>query len=220
VNRIQTVKQIQEHLVECVLKGPRPPSDEIALLSQEYQEVWRGHGEAPVEAAPVTTWDRIRRWLPKFEAPAELWFVGETERLHRRKRWIESEQLANLHRIESVLADNENLRRRLVAHDRELAQRIEQGCTESEVQRLVRLQRRNQRKLAELDRIERKLLTTVRRNALDYLDFIKRLAVRQECGPPCEAASQLDPFAVLGAVLTLSRINDMARNVKKLAQRK
>ena len=67
VNPKRTVEQIRGQLVNCILKGPRPPSDEMALLSQEYQDVWQVHDETPAEAKPVTTWDRIRRWFSKSE---------------------------------------------------------------------------------------------------------------------------------------------------------
>ena len=220
MNPKRTVEQIRGQLVNCILKGPRPPSDEMALLSQEYQEVWQVHDETPAEAKPVTTWDKIRRSFSKSTTSADLLFVNEIEQQHRRKRWIESEQLASLRRIESLLEDNEDLRRRLLAHIHELSRRIDQCCGKAEVQQLAKLLRRNQRKLAKLDRSERKVLTSVRHNTLQYLDFIKRLETRQECGPPREAASQFDLFAVLGGVLTLSAIHDMARNVKKLAQQK
>ena len=220
MNPKRTVEQMRGQLVSCILKGPRPPSDEMALLSQEYQDVWQVRDETPAEAKPVTTWDRIRRWFSKSETQADLLFMSEIEQLHRRKRWIESEQLASLCRIESLLEDNENLRRRLLAHGQELSRRIEQCCEDPELQQLARLRRRNQRKLTELDRSERKVLTSIRHNMLQYLDFTKRLETRQECGHPREVASQFDLFAVLGGVLTLSAIHDMARNVKKLAQQK
>ena len=220
MSQMKIVEQIREHLVTSILQGPKPPSDEMALLGLEYQEVWRTHAEAPIDATPVTVLDRICRWLPKSQTPAELLFKQEMERLHRKRRRIESEQLISLHGIERLLEDNENWRQRLLEQNRELAQRITQRRTESESQQFSRLQRSNRQKLAELDRGERKLLVAVRRNALEYHDLMKRLEARQEFGPARESAEELDPFAVFGAVLTLSRINDMARNIKKLTEQK
>ena len=230
-----SVEQIRKQLVVHILQGPKPPSDEMALLSREYQELWRTRDETATSTAPVTLMDRLRCYLPKSEAPDEYALKRETERLHRKKRRTESEQIASLHRTEGLLVDNENWRQRLLKQNRRLAQEIERCRAESEqtltpaqavsvrreIQDLVQLHRQNSRKLAELNRCERRLLAAVRRSVLEYLDLIKRLEAHQEHGRlSLDAASKLDPFVVLGAVLTLSRFNDMARNINKLANQR
>ena len=106
-NHKQTVDEIRQLLVTSILAGPKPPPDEMALLSQDYQEVWRAEGGEQGDATLAAVLDKSARWFKRPRTPAEHAFDQETEQLLRKKRWIESEQLARLSRIEKLLAGDE-----------------------------------------------------------------------------------------------------------------
>ncbi|MHC4406230.1 MAG: hypothetical protein ACYTG0_41885, partial [Planctomycetota bacterium] len=112
------IDHIRHQLVTNVLSWPMPPPDEMALLSQEYQDVWLARGEGSDNATLATVLDEPGQWFPKLRTPAEHAFDLETERLLRKKRWVESEQLASLARMEKLLAGDERWRRNVREHNR------------------------------------------------------------------------------------------------------
>lgn len=236
---MQIINQIRQQLITNVLMGPKPPPDELALLSQEYQEVWQVDSEAPVDAILVTMLDEPGQWFNKPRTPAEHAFDQGTEQLLRKKRWIESEQLASLARMEKLIADNERWRNSVLEHNRKLNQQIEACRAEAEQattpvqataarRRLLKLQkahRANLKKRAELERTREKVLSATRRNAIEYLGLVKRLEARKEYRRLLRkqervASGGLGLWGTLGAILAVHDFQKMANGIDKLAKKK
>ena len=128
----QIIDQIQQQLVTNILAGPKPPLDEMALLSQEYQDAWQTKDETPADAILVTMLDKPGQWFGKPRTPAEYAFDQETEQLLRKKRWVESEQLTSLAKVEKSLANNERWRQSVLEHNRKLNRQLEKCRVDSE----------------------------------------------------------------------------------------
>ncbi len=238
-NHKQTVDEIRQLLVTNILAGPQPPPDEMALLSQEYREVWRAEGGDQGDATLATVLDKPARWFKRPRTPAEHAFDQETEQLLRKKRWIESEQLARLSRIDKLLAGDERWQQQVLQQNRELDQQIEACRTECEQaptsaraenarRRLLdcqRVRRANLKKLTELERMQRKVLLAVRRDAIEYVGMVKRLEARKGCRKLLRkrertAQGGLGFFGTLGAMCAIHDFQKMADGIDKLAKRK
>jgi cell division septum initiation protein DivIVA len=236
-NPKQIIEQIRQLLVTNIRAGP--PPDELALLSQEYQDVWRARGEGSDDATLATVLDEPGQWFPKPRTPAEHAFDLETERLLRKKRWVESEQLASLARMEKLLAGDERWRHNVLKQNRKLAQQIEacraavEHATTSAQAKTARrrilacqkTRRANLRQLAELDRAQTKVLSATRRNAIEYLGMVKRLEARKSDRRLLrkrERASRdgLGILGTLGAVCAINDFQKMAHGIDKLAKKK
>ena len=126
------IDQIRQQLLTNILVGPKPPLDEMALLSQEYQDAWQAKGEVPADAILATVLDGPGQWFAKPRTPAEHAFDQEAEQLLRKKRWAESEQLTSLAKVEKLLANNERWRQSVLEHDRKLNRKLEQCRVDSE----------------------------------------------------------------------------------------
>lgn len=236
---LQIIDQIRQQLVTNILAGLKPSPDEMILLSQEYQEVWQVDNEAPVDAILATVLDEPGQWFNKSRTPAEHAFDQETEQLLRKKRWIESEQLASLARMENFLAGDERWQQRVVEQNQTLNQQIEACQAEAEqattpVQataarhRLLKFQkahRANLKKRAELERTREKVLSATRRNAIEHLGLVKRLEARKEYRRLLRkqervASGGLGLFGTLGAILAVHDFQKMANGIDKLAKKK
>ena len=236
---IQTIDQIRRQLATSILQGPKPPPDEMVLLSPAYQDVWRTNGEIPADATAVTMLDPIGRWFGKPRTPAEHAFDQETEQLLRRKRWIESEQLANLATVERLIANNERWRQRLLEHNRKLNRQLEKCRVDFEkattpaqataAQRRFRqcqkLRQTNLSKLARVRQTEQKVLHSARRNAIEYLGMVKRLEARKGYRKLLRkreraASGGLGLWGTLGMILFINDFQKMAHGIDKLAKKK
>jgi hypothetical protein len=235
----QIIDQIRQQLITSILAGPKLPPDEMALLSQEYQEVWQVDNEAPVDAALLALLDGPGQWINKPRTQAEHTFDQETEQLLRKKRWVESEQLASLARIKKLLAGDERWQQRVIEQNRKLHQQIEACRAEAEQatspakaraarHRLLNLQqarRANLKKLAELDRTQRKVLSATRHNAIEYLGMVKRLEARKEHRKLLRkqeraASGGLGLWGTLGMIFAINDFQKMAHGIDKLAKKK
>jgi hypothetical protein len=238
-SRREIIAQIRQQLATNILAGPKPPLDEMCLLSQEYQDVWQAGSEVPIDTTAVTMMDPIGRWFAKPRTPAEHAFDQETEQLLRKKRWIESEQLTSLAKVEKLFADNERWRQSVLEHNRKLNRKLEQCRVDSEqattsaqaaaVQRRIRqCQKARQANLAKLARVrqtEEKVLRTARRNAIDCLGMVKRLEARKGYRKLLRkrerpAGGGLGLWGTLGAILAIHDFQKMAHGIDKLAKKK
>jgi hypothetical protein len=238
-SRREIIAQIRQQLATNILAGPKPPLDEMCLLSQEYRDVWQAGSEAPVDAILATVFDEPGQWFNKPRTPAEHAFDQETEQLLRKKRWVESEQLDSLARMEKILAGDERWQQRVIEQNRKLNQQIEACQAEAEQattptqetaarHRLLKLQKARQtnlKKLAEMDRTQRKVLTATRRNAIDYLGMVRRLEARKEYRKLLRkqervASGGLGLWGTLGAILAINDFQKMAHGIDKLAKKK
>ncbi|NQT16564.1 MAG: hypothetical protein HQ582_27640 [Planctomycetes bacterium] len=236
---MQIIDEIRQQLVTGILAGPKPPPEEMALLSQEYQDVWRAEDEEPSDALLATALDENSHWSAKPRTPAEHTFAQETERLLRRKRWIESEQLTSLTRIEQLLTDDERWRQNVLEQSRTLSQQIE-ACREecqlapppaqAAAARRCILECQNARRanvaaLAKLDRAQEKALSAIRRSAIEYQGLLKTMEARKGCrrlvGERERAASGgLGILGTIGMVLAIHDFQKMAHGIDKLAKKK
>ena len=235
----QIVDQIRQQLVVNILAGSKPPPDEMSLLSQEYQDVWQAKDEVPTDTLLATVLDGPGHWFNKPRTPAEHAFDQETEQLLRKKRWIESEQLASLARIETRLSIDERWRQRLLEHNRKLNRKLEQCRVDFEQattpaqataarHRFLECQkarRANLKKLAELERMREKVLSATRQNAIEYLGMVKRLEARKGYRKLLRkreraASGGLGFFGTLGAILFINDFQKMAHGIDKLAKKK
>ena len=235
----KAINHIREQLITSILRGPKPPPDEMVLLSQAYQDVWQVGSEVPVDATAVTMTDTIGRWFAKPRTPAEHAFDQQAEQLLCQKRWVESEQLASLAKVEKSLADNERWRNSVLDHNRKLNRKLEQCRVDSEqattsaqvatVQRRFRqcqkVRQANLAKLARARQTEEKVLRTARRNAIEYLGMVKRLEARKGCRKLLRkreraASGGLGFLGTLGAILAINDFQKMAHGIDKLAKKK
>ena len=236
---MQIIDQIRRQLIASILKGPKPLSDEMVLLSQAYQDVWQAGNEVPVDAAAVTMTDTIGRWFAKPRTPAEHAFDQETEQLLRKKRWIESEQLATLATVERLLANNERWRQSLLEHNRKLNRKLEKCRVDSEqattpaqaatAQRRFRqcqeVRQANLSKLARVRRTEEMVLRSARHNAIEYLGLVRKLEARKGYRKLLrkreqEASGGLGFLGTLGAICAINDFQKMAHGIDKLAKKK
>ena len=207
----QIIEEIRQQIFTNILAGPMPPPDEMFLLSQEYQDVWQVDSEAPVDAQLAAVLDEPgRQWFTKPRTPAEHSFDQGTEQLLRKKRWIESEQLASLAQIEKLLINDELYRQNVLQQNRKLSQQNRQ----------VDLAR-----LAELDRKHEKILSAARRNAIQYLGMVKTIEARKGYRSLLrkkERASRggLGILGTLGMICAIHDFQKMADGIDKLAKKK
>jgi len=235
----ETIEHIRQQIVANILAGPMPPPEEMPLLSQEYQAVWRAGNETPDDALLATVLDEPGRWFSKPRTPAEHAFDQETERLLCKKRWVESEQLASLATVKRLLTNNERWRQSLLDHNQKLNRQLEKcrvdpeqatnaAQAESAQRRLQQYQKVRQANLSKLARIrktEETILRSVRRNAVEYLDMVKRLEARKDYRKLLRkreraASGGLGFFGTLGAILFINDFQKMAHGIDKLAKKK
>ena len=190
-------------------------------------------------ATAVTMLDPIGRWFGKPRTPAKHAFDQETEQLLRRKRWIESEQLANLATVERLIANNERWRQRLLEHNRKLNRQLEKCRVDFEkattpaqataAQRRFRqcqkLRQTNLSKLARVKQTEEKVLHSARRNAIEHLGMVKRLEARKGYRKLLRkreraASGGLGLWGTLGMILFINDFQKMAHGIDKLAKKK
>jgi hypothetical protein len=235
----QIVDHIRQQLVTNILAGPKPPLDEMSLLSQEYQDVWGAKGEVPDDAILATVLDEPGQWFNKPRTPAEHAFDQDTERLLRKKRWVESEQLTNLAKVETLLADNERSRQSLLKHNRKLNRQSEKCRVDSEqattpaqataaqhrFRQCQKVRQANLSKLARVRQTEEKVLRSARRNAIEYLGMVKKLEARKGYRKLLRkreraASGGLGFLGTLGAILAINDFQKMAHGIDKLAKKK
>jgi hypothetical protein len=235
----KTIEHIRQQIVANIRAGPMPPQEEMPLLSQEYQAVWRAEDEELGDAELLAILDEPGHHSTKPTTPEEHAFEQKTEHLLHQKRWAESEQLAVLARLEKLLAADERCVQDVLRNNQRLHQQIEacraeaeQATTQAQAtgarRRLIKLQkahRVNLKKRAELERTRQKVLLATRRNAIQYLGLVKNLEARQEYGKLLrkreEAASGgLGLFGTLGMILAINDFQKMAHGIDKLAKKK
>jgi hypothetical protein len=235
----KTIEHIRQQIVANIRAGPMPPQEEMPLLSQEYQAVWRAEDEEPGDAELLAILDEPGHQATKPTTPEEHAFEQKTEHLLHQKRWAESEQLAVLPRLEKLLAADERCVQDVLRNNQRLHQQIEACRAEAEQatspakaraarHRLLKLQkarRTNRKMLAEHDRTQRKALSAARRNAVEYLGMVKRLEARKEHRKLLRKREQaasggLGLWGTLGAILAINDFQKMAHGIDKLANKK
>ena len=235
----KTIEHIRQQIVANIRAGPMPPQEEMPLLSQEYQAVWRAEDEEPGDAALLAIMDEPGHHTTKPTTPEEHAFDQKTVYLLRRKRWAESEQLASLARVEKLLADDERCEQDVLRNNQQLSRQIEacrveaeQAATSAQARaarrRLLQLQkvrRASVKKLAELERTRQKVLLATRRNALEYLGLVKNLDARTEYRKLLRKREQaasggLGFLGTLGAICAINDFQKMAHGIDKLAKKK
>ena len=235
----ETIEHIRQQIVANILAGPMPPQEEMPLLSQEYQAVWRTKDEDRGGETWMALLDAPGKQGPRPTTPEEYAFDQRTQELQRQKRRAESEQLAALARIEELLAGDRQLEDEVARHNQRLTQQIEVfrakaeeatnvAQAEAAQRRLLQLQkvrRDSVKKLTELKRTRQKVLLATRRNALRYLGMVKRLEARQEYRKLLRKREQaasggLGFFGTLGAILFINDFQKMAHGIDKLAKKK
>jgi hypothetical protein len=235
----QIIEHIRRQIIRNILAGPMPPPEEMPLLSQEYRAVWKSEDEDQGDESWRALLDAPGGPAPKPRTPEEHVFDQKTRELQRRKRRMESEQLAALARIEKLLAGDRQLEDEVARHNQQLTQQIEmyqKECdkaatpdqAEAARRRLLecqRARRSNLRKLAELDRTREKVLAGMRRNAMDYLGMVKSLEARREYRRLSHerkraARGGLGILSTLGMALFAHRFQQMADGINKLAKKK
>jgi hypothetical protein len=235
----KTIEHIRQQIVANIHAGPMPPQEEMPLLSQEYQAVWRAEDEELGDAELLAILDEPGHHSTKPTTPEEHAFEQKTEHLLHQKRWAESEQLAVLARVEKLLAADERCVQDVLRNNQRLHQQIEacraeaeQATTQAQARaarhRLLKLQkarRTNRKMLAEHDRTQRKTLSAARRNAVEYLGMVKRLEARKGYRKLLRKREQaasggLGLWGTLGAILAINDFQRMAHGIDKLANKK
>ena len=235
----ETIEHIRQQIVANILAGPMPPQEEMPLLSQEYQAVWRTKDEDRGGETWMALLDAPGKQGPRPTTPEEYAFDQRTQELQRQKRRAESEQLAALARIEELLAGDRQLEDEVARHNQRLTQQIEvfrakaeeatnAAQAEAARRRLHECQKvwkAHLKRRAELERTREKVLSATRRNAIAYLDMVKRLEARKDYQELLQkrekaASGGLGLFGTLGMILFINDFQKMAHGIDKLAKKK